>query len=158
MSASTNETCRDSAGFRDQKSVVTSACASCFQHLHHTRSNLVAMGPWLVAMESGKVTLAVKSDYRNESCAAVICADVSADDCRRWMECCEDAEKCCEQQATTPAATPSLGNNSSVTREGWCAQTWDGFACWPAAVANSVPMQRCPSFLTAMPDTRGKRT
>ena len=62
----------------------------------------------------------------------------------QWKWCCEDAEKCCQQQLLN--VYDRTENNSE------CPQTWDGWMCWNATDRSNTVTRPCPRFLNYSDD------
>jgi hypothetical protein len=60
--------------------------------------------------------------------------------CDKWMNCCQDAEKCCESQMADYSET-TIGGDMSLVH---CHGLWDGSACWPRAKPGQQVLQVCP--------------
>lgn len=160
--ATNSPQCRDRSGYLPSSDFLLTSCANCFHHLFHKHANLVAHGNWLITIEHQQLIPVALADYRNQTIRGVVCEYISSEECDRWVECCHDAERCCDNQlhVQSHASQQRLVNRSEhavrYSKHEWCPHTWDGFACWEAAVATSSSSAACPGFLAIMPDTAGR--
>ncbi|XP_052792338.1 calcitonin gene-related peptide type 1 receptor-like [Mya arenaria] len=122
------------------------SCSMCYKYLFHTGNKLTPLTekPWMLvptvnARTHYSANFSVLADVKDENYRDVICSSLDHDDCTRWVDCCQAAVRCCQNQLSTPL--------SNVTSGVFCPRTWDGFSCFDDVLPSTQVQLSCPSYI-----------
>ena len=149
------EFCRDRYGSFPAVIFKLFSCSMCYSYLFHIDASLEPdkEKPWNLVPMNGTLkyheNFTVLADITNLTARALVCQDLSDDDCDRWSECCVAATACCDRQVSQPVL--------NVTEGLYCPRTWDGYACVDDTPASTRTYISCPGYVDHA-STSGKQS
>jgi len=146
-------TCRDRFGTVDVDTFRQRACTQCFVYLFAGVGGLLRSSEnltHLVLLNGSAVAERYVVDSVDPESLDRVCRQFARDmggsgGCTRWIQCCTEADACCQQQRQRAGRRQMT---SAVSAPASCAATWDGFSCWARTPAGSVVRQQCPEYMT----------
>ena len=96
-------TCREREGSYDVSTFQLVTCANCFGYLFNQRTDAKPSGIWVLSYVPPKDLRKTEANIYVEEYRSEICILLSRQDCHRWIECCREAERCCQQQLEVKA-------------------------------------------------------
>ena len=93
-----NDKCRDRTGYYDVNTFRLLSCASCYGYLFPQKPGMRSIGKWVISLTSPDGPQQLVADVHVTSSREAICRSLSRKDCQKWIECCLEAERCCQEQ------------------------------------------------------------